>query len=349
MRVKNLLAVAAVLPLLAFSLPPQQQNIDLELSVQPGQLLDVDLNSVTGSIEITGSDGDTFAIEGTVSAREWRDDSEVTVDQSGDGIRIYSEYVERGRQSNRRRLRVDLTIRVPRSFDVRVNGAMDTTLRDIEGSITAWTGNADIEASGLRGEADLSVANGNLRISDSQIEGELSHTNGSLSFRNGSFHGELDGTNGSAEIDQVSGDIEVGYTNGTVRMGDVAGNLRGETTNGSVRAGTVDGEIRIETVNGSVSATLAGGNRVEIETLNGSVEIDAPADLSARFDLQVRQTDADRRRERPEIRSDFPLDMSPGEVRGGDYYRTATGTSGSGAQRIEVSATNGNVVIRRVQ
>jgi DUF4097 and DUF4098 domain-containing protein YvlB len=353
MRVKHLLAASAALSLIAFVSPPAQQSIDLAMSVQPGQLLDIDLPEVTGTIVIAGGGGDTFTIEGTVSAREWRDDNEVIVDQGADGIRIYSEYLDsRRRGGNDRRMRAALTIRVPQRFDVEVTSAMDTTVRDIDGRIAAWTGNNDLEASGLTGDVELAVANGNLRVSDSDFAGELSNTNGSLRFTDGSFRGELGSTNGGADLDRISGDLEIRATNGTVRLGDVAGSLRGETTNGSVRAGVVAGAIDLETVNGSVRATLAGdamdGERVRIETLNGSVEIDAPATLSATFDLEVRQTEPERERDRPEIHSDFPLDIDPGEMRRGEYYRSASGTSGGGARRIDVHATNGDVTIRRI-
>lgn len=113
-----------------------------------------------------------------------------------------------------------------------------------------------------------------------------------------------------------------------------------------MHAGVVSGGIRIETVNGSVAATLTGADDVDIETLNGNVELDVPADLSATFDLEVRQTEPERNRDRPEIRSDFPLDLTPGDIRGGEYRRSATGTSGDGARRIGIRATNGDVVIR---
>jgi DUF4097 and DUF4098 domain-containing protein YvlB len=354
MRVQRSFVAVAPLLLIGFGLPAQQQRIDLENSVEPGQLLDVDLPGVTGNIEIVGDDVDTVRIEGTVSAREWREDNELIVAFTDDGVRIYSEFLEsRSRGREERRIRADLSIRIPGRFDIELDSAMDTTLRNVDGRIAVWTGNADIEASGLAGEAELAVANGNLRIDGSDFEGELSNTNGSLRFENGSFRGRLDSTNGGADIDRVSGDLTISATNGTVRLGDVAGTLYGETTNGSVHAGEVAGGIRLETVNGSVRATLVGespgADRVNIETLNGSVEIDVPADLSATFALEVRQTEPEDERDRPEIRSDFPLDIAAGEMRRGDYYRTATGTSGSGAQRIAIRATNGDVVIRAIR
>jgi len=345
MRAKTLLAATALLSLLAF-VPAQQQTIDLSLTAAPGSSIDIDLPSVRGDIEIVGTDGDRVRIEGTVSARDWRDDNEVIVDQNGDEIRIYSEYLENRRRNDDRRMSTQLTVQVPHEVDVTLNGAMHATLRDLRGRIEVSIGNDNVDASGLVGTGRLRVANGNLHISDSDLDGELSNTNGSLSFRNGSFAGSVDATNGGAELDQISGDLEVDATNGTVRMGDVAGSLRGDLTNGSINAGTVAGSIRIETINGSVSATITGADDVDIETLNGTVELDAPASLSARFDLEVRQSEPERNRNRPEIRSDFPLDITPGEIRGGRYQRSATGTAGAGAQSITVHTTNGDVVIR---
>ncbi|MGD8328898.1 MAG: hypothetical protein PVJ49_05630 [Acidobacteriota bacterium] len=345
MRAKTLLAATALLSLLAL-VPTQQQTIDLSLTAAPGSTVDIDLESVHGDIEILGTDGDRVQIEGTVSAREWRDDNEVIVDQSGDVIHVYSDYLEGRRRNDDRRMSAQLTVRVPHETNVELNSAMHTTVRDLRGRLEVFTGNNPMEISGVTGQVDLVVANGNLRIEDSDLEGELSNTNGSLTFRNGSFAGSLGSTNGGAELDSISGDLEVDATNGTVRMGDVAGSLRGDLTNGSISAGTVAGGIRIETINGSVSATITGADDVDIETLNGTVELEAPASLSARFDLEVRQSEPERNRKRPEIRSDFPLDMTPGEIRGGRYQRSASGTAGAGAQSITVHTTNGDVVIR---
>jgi hypothetical protein len=347
MRAKRLSAAIMPLLLLGLVLPPvQDQRIDLELPAAPGGLLDIDLGEVGGDIVISGHDAGTVLIRGTVTAREWRDDNELIIDQSGDTIRVYSEYLEnRGRDDNRR-MRANLTIRVPRDFKLELTSAMETSLSDFGGRVEVWTGNNDIVARGLSGEARLRVANGNLRIGGSDIEGELSNTNGSLELTGGSFHGELDSTNGGAEIARVSGDLRIAATNGSVTLGEVAGSLTGRTTNGTVRAGTVSGGIRIETINGSVFAALSGAEDIDIETLNGTVELDAPADLSATFELEVRRTEADRSRDRPEIRSDFPLDIAPGEMRGDDYHRSATGSSGAGERRIQVRATNGDVVIR---
>lgn len=346
MRSKRLLAAVAPLLLVGLSAPPQDQRIDLELSASAGDLLDIDLGGVTGTIEIAGHDGDTLKIQGTVSARRWRDDNEVLVQQTGDVTRIWSEYLENRDHNDNRHMHADLTIRVPRDFEVEMTSAMDTTLADFSGRVAVFVGNNDIDARGLSGEARLQVANGNLRISGSDLNGELSNTNGSLSLTDGSFSGELDATNGSAEIDRVSGDLRISATNGSVRVGDVAGSLSGKTTNGNVHAGWITGDIRIETINGSVFATLTGAGDVDIETLNGGVELDAPAGLSATFALEVRQSEPERNRDRPQIRSDFPLDIEPGSIRGNEYRRTASGRAGGGEQRIEVRATNGDVVIR---
>lgn len=349
MRTQRLFAAVMPLLLLAFGPAPQRQTIDLDLSSPAGGRLEIDLGSVSGEIEITGTDGDRVLINGTVSARDWRDDNEVIVDQSDDRIRLYSEYIENRGRNDDRRMRANLTLTVPRNLTIELQSAMETTLRGLGGSTEVTTANNDLVAGGLSGEVRLVVANGDLRIADSDISGGLSNTNGSLRLTRGSFHGSLGSTNGGAEIEAVSGDIEISATNGTVELGDVAGSLRARTTNGNVRAASVAGEIDIETTNGSVSATLAGnGDPVRVETLNGSVELDASADLSATFDVAVRQTQPDRERDRPEIRSDFPLDIDAGAIRGNEYRQSARGTSGAGARRIQIDATNGNVTLRSI-
>ena len=107
------------------------------------------------------------------------------------------------------------------------------------------------------------------------------------------------------------------------------------TTKQSIAPG---GTIRIENLNGSVRATIEhlvkSSEPLELETVNGSVQLEAPADLNADVDAETTNGG---------IQSDFPLTISSGMI--GKHIH---GTVGQGGRRVELHTTNGSVKLRKL-
>ena len=116
---------------------------------------------------------------------------------------------------------------------------------------------------------------------------------------------------------------------------DVAGPLErveATTVNGDVIL-AASGEARATTVNGSIRARIAGNDLsgpVELETVNGSIELDLNDGINA--DVEARWLSGG-------LNSEFPL-----EVRG-SISRSASGQLGAGGPTISLNTVNGRIDI----
>lgn len=148
-----------------------------------------------------------------------------------------------------------------------------------------------------------------------------------------------------------------GHTNGKVHfVVRVPKNVRfaGDNVNGdvsadglgrAVRANSVNGNVAVstmswaeaKTVNGRIKAAMgdAGWNgRLEVESVNGSIELDMPSDFSA--DVTFSSVNG-------QIETDFPLTIRNNWPVG----HNASGTIGKGGRELAIKTVNGNVELRK--
>ena len=127
-------------------------------------------------------------------------------------------------------------------------------------------------------------------------------------------------------------------TNGSVSVNGVEGRMDLEAVNGSIRLVDVAGDVRAETSNGSVSAVLSGptwrGNFLDLETTNGSVNLDLPRGYNAQLETGTVNGGMD---------IDFPVTVQ------GTIGRRITTKLGTGGPRVRAMTTNGRVRIREVR
>lgn len=166
-------------------------------------------------------------------------------------------------RNDRRDVRVQFTVRVPSGVRVSagtVNG--DMSVRNLSSEVRASTVNGRVEVLDVGGEVRASTVNGGVAVTT---------------------------RTGPVNASTVNGNIEV-------RMRSVprAGEMKFNTVNGSVRVEapeSLDADVEMETMHGSISSDYPvqlsgkfgprhargtigrGGRRIEIETLNGSIEL----------------------------------------------------------------------------
>lgn len=124
----------------------------------------------------------------------------------------------------------------------------------------------------------------------------------------------------------VNGDVTSGELTGPVSLRTVNGTAEFATT-AQGDASTVNGDIK-----GRLGSTIWNG-RLEFSTVNGSILLELPADLSA--DLRATTVNG-------EIATDFPLTMS-----GRISRRQISGTIGAGGRSLELETVNGDITLRR--
>jgi hypothetical protein len=132
--------------------------------------------------------------------------------------------------------------------------------------------------------------------------------------------------------------VDLNTVNGSVDVSGATAAVDAETVNGRVDIATLGGPVSAKTVNGSVRATIEhlikSSEPLELETVNGSVQLEAPADLNADVDAETTNGG---------IQSDFPLTINSGMI--GKHVH---GTVGQGGRRVELHTTNGSVKLRKL-
>lgn len=110
------------------------------------------------------------------------------------------------------------------------------------------------------------------------------------------------------------------------------------TVNGRVEIATAGGPVSAESVNGNVRATIdhlvSSEEPLELVTVNGSVELDAPAELNAALDAETVNGG---------VQTDFPVTINSLKAR-----TRLRGTIGKGGRELRLHTVNGSVTIKKL-
>lgn len=254
----------------------------------------VTVSNVAGSVEVQGWSRSQVEVTGELGSRV----EELIFERDGDEILIK---VKVPRNSNGG-ISSDLSISVPSGSSLQVH-----------------TVSADITVSDVEGEQELESVSGD-------VETEA--------------HGS------DIELGSVSGDVEVQGDKQTIRarLNTVSGDIESDSLAGEINAESVSGDVSaingsferaaLNTVNGDIvyRAALLDGGRMDVETVNGSVDIEYDGEVSARFDIETFNGS---------IRNCF----GPDSVRTSRYApgRELKFTEGGGSGRVRVNTLNGSI------
>jgi len=211
------------------------EEVDQRLDADPDGLVSV--YNTSGSIEIEGWGRREVEVTGTVG-----DDVEEFIFERSGRVTTIKVNVP-NRSHGRKDVSSNLVIRVPQ-----------------KSSLDIATVSADIDVENVRGEQELQAVSGDIST-------------------------EVFGSN--VKADTVSGDIDVdGDGDGESRFVSVSGDITARGLSGEINAEVVSGdldirgvafdEVKAETVNGDITwvAGLREGGRLDMETVNGSIDIE---------------------------------------------------------------------------
>jgi len=125
--------------------------------------------------------------------------------------------------------------------------------------------------------------------------------------------------------------------NGQVEAASLKSGVEAHTVNGNVHI-TTSGIAQGKTVNGSITASLGSANwtnTLEFETVNGSIQVDLPAETNTKFRAETVNGN---------ISTDFPL-----TIQGKLNPKHIEGTIGSGEHGLTLKTVNGSVELRRAR
>jgi len=149
---------------------------------------------------------------------------------------------------------------------------------------------------------------------------------------------ELETSNGEIQVRGTSGGLVGRTVNGNVDVASATGRVEVSTTNGNIRLVGIRGAARAGTTNGAIVAevrNLDPGAGVVLSTTNGDVTAILPADLKAQLDAATTNG---------RVTIGFPVEMV-----GRISSKIVQGKiGGGGPAAVNLTTTNGNIVVRRV-
>ena len=227
----------------------QDRRSEVRIQVNPDVRVDIEI--ISGSIEITGWDRSEVRIRtdhGDVDALDISSDVDrVAVRGRRAGIGLLKFRFQGGE--------TDLRIDVPKGSDIKaktINGPIEA--RDVEGSISFHAANGKIEVRGAPREASLETMN-----SDIDFRGEGSRVDART-------------LNGRIDLRGVSGEVVAHAISGSIHVrGDVVERAELRSLSGSV----------------DLEAALAPGARVNCKSYSGDISLVVPKITSAKFDVQT--------------------------------------------------------------
>lgn len=171
---------------------------------------------------------------------------------------------------------------------------------------------------------------------------------GALDLESVSGEITVNGEPGEVEAESVSGDIELTVKSATMRLASVSGSITARGAHGKVTVETVSGTARVdaasvdrvelETVSGTVrfAGDLSANGRLDAESVSGTIEVALPAATGGSFRLRSFSGDIDNQFGPPARRTS---EYAPG--------LEAEFTTGSGGARVEIETMSGSIVLRK--
>lgn len=229
----------------------------------------------------------------------WNDLRRVEIDSDGGGLDAHA----------------DLRVIVPRGMTLALRqGVGETTVDNVEGTLSVEVQAARVRVSRVRGSLALESGSGGTEISD---------VTGSVHAESGSGGMTVSGIRGGAlNLESGSGELRGSAIDVT--------ELEAEAGSGGLRlTGVKTNRLRIETGSGGSDVELLASTKdVSIETGSGGVTLRLPATTSAEVDIETGSGG---------IETDFDVQQTRVE------RRKLRGTIGSGSDHIRIEAGSGKV------
>jgi hypothetical protein len=258
-RTFALICLLAALPSVVTA-QERQESTDFTWEGQIPQGSWIRVYNLNGEISVQPTDGNATSVRGV---KRWRrgDPARVRFEtvRDGNSVVICALWDEdstcevdgpqrprgRGDRNDRNDTSVEFTVSLPRGVKVEVatvNGGVD--VRGATDQVEARTVNGRVEAATLRGPVNASTVNGSIRVRMDALEG-----NERLNYStvNGSIIVELP--------ENFEADVDMSTVNGSVRLDFPV---------------TVTGRMNPRRLRGTIGK---GGRRVELSTVNGSIEL----------------------------------------------------------------------------
>ncbi|MBS1857238.1 MAG: hypothetical protein JST11_17855 [Acidobacteria bacterium] len=220
-----------------------------------------------------------------------------------------------------------------------VTGGGDVRAGTIGGALYCRSGAGRIQVASVRGQAVLETLGGDIAAGD--VGGSVRAETGGGGIHVVKAGGAVTANTGGGEIvvDRAGGIVTARNMAGPVLVG-AAGGVQCESASGGIRVGSISGPMRVSTSLGNIMANLMGPRLADsyLATGNGDITVWIPSNVGVTIRARNDMADSLRR---------ITTDFSGVNVRRVGRQVVAEGPVNGGGPLLQISATVGNIIIRK--
>jgi len=256
-----------------------EKVVDHQTALSPGSELDVDTSS--GSITITGADVSECRVTATITARAPSKEEaqalgeqvEIRLEQAGSTLKVRADKPKLG---SNRSISVSYAITAPRQTNVQCHSAYGSLhLANFEGTVNAKAGSGSIEAEDIRGATNLDTSYGSItcrHIAGSEVT--LHSGSGSVTASDIEGSARMDRSDGSTKCEGFSdGDLYLKSGSGRIAVADATfGRCEANSSYGSVTGSHLKGDsIKLRSSSGGVEIANGTADTMDLSSSYGRV------------------------------------------------------------------------------
>ncbi len=265
-----------------------------------------------GDVSVRTADGDVAEVRGVKRESRWssRNGRNNRRGRDGDGI-------------------VEFTVE-KEGNDVAVCAVTEYSDCDMEGMTTRNHRNRDWDESDSETASFTVLLPRGVKLAVSSGNGDVTVVGAGEEVRAASGNGEV-------RVSGVNGGVRASSGNGAVSVEGARGAVTATSGNGRVIVSTSNGPVTARSGNGDIEvsmAALTGSDDMNFTTGNGRIIVTVPSGFAGNIDAN---------QPNGEIRSDFPITITSGEIGRGRLR----GTIGGGGRRVRMTTGNGRIEIRK--
>jgi len=300
------------------------EKIDLEMENSFGGIT---LRSVSGTFNVRNGfgvlsaddlDGEIFLKNqfGALEAQDLKGNAEITNEHGELTIRTVSGSLEADNQFG----------------EIRVE--------DIENSVEINGAHGSMIVKRIKGDAILTNSFGNISCSDVTGRVEIENNNARVEVFNAGKDVDIRNSFGRIKVVEIGGNLFIKNNNSAVQVEDIPGNVEISNSFGSVDIDGAGGDVIVTNRNGSINVMdilrdASNAKTVRLETSFASIEVELPANVSARIDASTTFGN---------IRTDFPVMLEKSSINS----QRISAKLGDALHTIELESTNASIrVIKR--
>jgi DUF4097 and DUF4098 domain-containing protein YvlB len=331
---------------------PEHDNEQAPLNAQVPANSAIDIENPRGDVSVTAGDGSTVEVQAhqvayansDTEAKKIFDAEAAQLQVSGNAVLIKSDSNSNGR--------VNLTVTVPKSSHVTVNaGKGDVTVAGLGAGLSATSSRGEMHLNSIAGSVVVHFTEGRHDFSAHQVDGDLtlngdcndltlSAIKGRVST-NGQIFGEVHFENiaGPVSVHTSVTDVQIAslpgdmtFDSDSLRVNETKGQVRVVTRSKDIDLSQIYGDSYVDGRNGRISVEPAGAYNVEVKNNKGDVELTLPPNGSGTVEGHAHNGD---------IVTEYALSVT------GDEDKSITGRIGSGASRIVLNTSNGDLHIKK--